>query len=112
MLAPKRFETRRRGLGSNSEPPARTLGIWFAVMIGAGLAFGLIGDRRPFGEGLFAHPLMMLFTAATAGILVLRVIIARPVPEIIPERMLLFGCFAALAAFLVGNIVAARLPAF
>jgi len=112
MSAPKRFESSRRGSQSSPNPSPRALGIWFAAMIGAGLAFGLIGDRRPLGEGLFAHPLMMLFAAGAAGILVLRAIIARPVPEIIPERMLLFGCFAALAAFLAGNIVAARLPVF
>jgi hypothetical protein len=30
------------------------------------------------------------------------------VPEIVPERALLFGCFAGLAGFLIGNWIAAH----
>jgi hypothetical protein len=41
------------------------------------------------------------FLLVGAGLIVLRAI--RPVPQIIPERALLIGCFAGLAMFLVGN---------
>ena len=77
----------------------------------AGLAFGLIGERRPFGDGIFAHPLVALFILVGAALLVLRVVLARPVPEVIAERALVVGCFIALAAFLTGNFVSTHLLA-
>ena len=92
---------------SAAAPRARNL--WYGLMVAAGLAFGLIGERRPFGTGFFAHPLVAFFIFVGAGLIVLRVVVARPVPELIPERALLLGCFAGLAAFLVGNFVAAYL---
>jgi hypothetical protein len=76
---------------------------WFGVMIAAGFAFGLIGDRRPFGEGMIAHPLVVFAAAAGVGLLILRVALQRPVPEVIPERALMLGFVLGLAAFLVGN---------
>jgi hypothetical protein len=36
---------------------------------------------------------------------VLRAALARPVPQIIPERALLIGCCVGAAAFLTGNAV-------
>jgi hypothetical protein len=84
---------------------------WFAAMALAGLAFGLIGERRPFGNGIFAHPLVALFILVGAALLVLRVVLARPVPEVIAERALVIGCFVALAAFLAGNFASAHLLA-
>lgn len=86
----------------------RVLALWFGCMALTGIAFGLLGDRRPFGQDVFAHPLMMLFVAATLAVLALRMLIARPVSELIPDRMLLLGCFTALVAFLVGNFLSAR----
>ncbi len=71
-----------------------------------GLGFGLIGKHRPLGEDLFAHPLVLYFVLAGAALLVLRAALGRPVPEVIPERMLLLGCIAGVAAFLVGNALA------
>jgi len=35
----------------------------------------------------------------------------RPVPELIPERMLLVGCIAGAATFLAGNFVDTHLLA-
>jgi hypothetical protein len=83
--------------------------IWYAAMALAGLAFGLIGERRPFGDGIFAHPLVALFILVGVALLVLRVALARPVPEVIAERALMVGCFIALAAFLAGNFASAHL---
>jgi hypothetical protein len=80
-------------------------------MIMGGLAFGLLGERRPLGQDVFAHPASLFFITAMAGLLVMRAVLARPVPEIIPERPLLLGCFAGLAAFLVGNWIAAHVIA-
>ena len=49
---------------------------------------------------------------AAAGQLVVRIVFARPVPQLIPERTLLTGCVLGAAAFLVGNwVVAHLLPA-
>ena len=76
----------------------------------AGFAFGLFGDRRPFGTGLLAHPLVIYFIVVGIALLILRVALARPVPEVIPERALLFGCFAGIATFLAGNFAAAHVP--
>ena len=81
---------------------------WFGAMVIGGLAFGLIGEHRPLGGDLFAHPLILFFMTAVIGLLVTRAALARPVPEVIPERPLLLGCFAGLAAFLVGNWIAAH----
>lgn len=108
---PRRFAHTRCNPASGQKqaiaPPV--LAAWFGAAAILGLAFGLIGDRRPFGDGVFAHPLLMLFIAAAAAMLILRVLIARPVPDVISERMLLFGCFVALAAFLLGNLASALL---
>jgi hypothetical protein len=35
----------------------------------------------------------------------------RPVQEIIPDRLLVFGCIIGLAAFLIGNWLAVHLRA-
>jgi hypothetical protein len=80
---------------------------WYGAMLIGGLAFGLLGERRPLGNDILAHPVVLFFMATVIGLLVLRGVLARPVPEIIPERTLLFGCFAGLAAFLAGNWIAA-----
>jgi len=81
---------------------------WYGAMLTGGLAFGLLGQRRPFGDDVFAHPLILFFMVAIAGLLVTRAVLARPVPDVVPERALLFGCFAGLAAFLAGNWIASH----
>jgi hypothetical protein len=75
----------------------------------AGLGFGLLADRRPFGEGILVHPLTMFFILVGLGLIVLRVLLARPVPEVISDRALIVGCAVGLAAFLAGNFVAAQI---
>lgn len=85
------------------------LRIWYGAAGLGGLAFGLIGERRPFGGDLLAHPLFVYVIALGIGLLVLRIVSRRPVPEIIPERALIFGCFIGLALFLAGNFIAAHL---
>jgi len=78
-------------------------GWWYGLMVLGGFAFGLIGERRPFGQDMLAHPLIVYFALAAVGLLVLRAVLARPVPEVIPERTLLAGCLLGVAAFLAGN---------
>jgi hypothetical protein len=91
--------------------PARVHAWWFGLMAAGGLAFGLIGERRPFGSDVLAHPMVVFFTIAAAGLLVLRIALRRPVPELIPERTLLLGCLVGAAAFLAGSGVAVHLLA-
>jgi drug/metabolite transporter (DMT)-like permease len=92
-----------------TSPPSELVrNVWYAAMALGGIAFGLIGERRPFGDGIFAHPLVALFILVGIALLVLRIVLARPVPEVIPERALLVGCVVALAAFLLGNFVSAH----
>jgi hypothetical protein len=74
-----------------------------------GLGFGLLGERRPFGNDMLAHPLVVYFATIAVGLLVLRVALARPVPEVISERELLAGLLSGAAAFLVGNFVIAHM---
>jgi hypothetical protein len=76
-----------------------------------GLAFGSLGDRRPFGPDVLAHPLVVFFALAAVALLVLRVALARPVPQVIAERDLLIGCAAGAAAFLAANWVAVTVVA-
>ena len=90
-------------------PSVRVRNVWYAAMALAGVAFGLIGERRPFGDGVFAHPLVALFILVGFALLVLRMALARPVPEVIAERALMIGCLIALAGFLAGNFVSAHL---
>ena len=78
---------------------------WYGLMVAGGLGFGLIGERRPFGRDMLAHPLVVYFAVAAAGLLVLRTVLARPVPEVIPERILVSGCLLGAAAFLAGNFI-------
>lgn len=82
---------------------------WLAAMAAGGVAFGLLGDRRPFGEGLLFHPLTILFVIATAMLLALRFASRRPVPEIIPDRALAMGCVLGLGCYLLGNFAASHL---
>ena len=89
--------------------PARVQVWWFRLMAAGGLAFGLLGDRRPFGSDVLTHPMVVFFTAAVAGLLALRVALKRPVPELIPERTLLLGCLLGAATFLAGNGIAVHL---
>jgi hypothetical protein len=58
---------------------------WFAVMVIGGFAFGLIGERRPLGGDLFAHPLILFFMTAVAGLLATRAALAKPVPKSSPN---------------------------
>jgi hypothetical protein len=79
---------------------------------GAGRArLGLLGERRPFGADVLAHPLVVFFAVVAVALLGLRVAYARPVPELIPERALVVGCLIGAAAFLAGNWAAAQLAA-
>jgi hypothetical protein len=82
---------------------------WYVVIAIVGLSFGLLGERRPFGEDVLAHPLIIYGLAVAGGLLVLRFVSGRPVPEIIPEHALGRGGALGLAMFLVGNFVAAHL---
>jgi type IV secretory pathway TrbL component len=88
-------------------PSRRALTWWFGLMALGGLAFGLNAERRPFGDDILAHPLMIFFLFVGVGLLALRVLLRRPVPELLPERTLVAGCFVGVAAFLAGNWAAA-----
>ena len=91
--------------------PARARVWWFALMALGGVCFGLLGDLRPFGADVLAHPLVVFFAVVAVALLVLRVAYARPVPELIPERALVVGCLIGAAGFLVGNWAVAHLVA-
>jgi hypothetical protein len=71
----------------------------------------LIGDRRPLGTDVLAHPFVVFFAVVAIGLIVLRIVRARPVPELISERALVVGCLVGGAAFLIGNWVATHVVA-
>jgi hypothetical protein len=83
---------------------------WYGLMAAGGLVFGLLGDKRPLGASVLAHPFVLFFAVVAAALLILRVVSGRPVPELIPERALIIGCFVGGAAFLAGNWIATHLP--
>jgi len=82
---------------------------WYGLVMAGGLGFGLIGVRRPFGNDMLAHPLVVYFAVVALGLLILRIVVARPVPEVIPERVLVAGCLSGVAAFLVGNFISSHM---
>jgi hypothetical protein len=84
---------------------------WYGLMAAGGLGFGLVGDRRPLGTDVLAHPFVLFFIVVTISLIVLRIARARPVPELVPERALLIGCLVGGAAFLIGNWVATHVVA-
>ena len=79
--------------------------VWYALMAVGGLGFGLFGDRRPFGDGILFHPLVVFFALVGVALLALRIVLARPVPDVISDRALMFGCAIGAAAFLTGNFL-------
>jgi len=91
--------------------PGRILVWWFAAMSAAGVLFGVFAEKRPFGDDVLAHPLVVLFIVVGIGLLALRFAMRRPVQEIIPDRLLVFGCIVGLAAFLIGSWLAVHLRA-
>ena len=78
---------------------------WYGLMAAGGFAFGIFANKWPLGEGILVHPLVLFFALVAAALLVLRIVRARPVPELISDRALVYGCSAGLAAFLVGNYI-------
>ena len=90
---------------------ARLRIVWYGLVMAGGLGFGLIGERRPFGNDMLAHPLVVYFAIIAVGLLLLRIMLARPVPDVIPERMLVAGCLSGAAAFLLGNFVSSHMMA-
>jgi hypothetical protein len=91
----------------NSVP--RILSWWYGLMAAGGLAFGLLGERRPLGSDVLAHPLVLFFVTVGFALLLVRGVCARPVPEIISERALLLGCLLGVTAFLLGNWLASHI---
>jgi predicted cobalt transporter CbtA len=87
----------------------RALIWWYAPMALGGLGFGLFADRRPFGEGLLVHPLVMFFALVGLGLIALRVVLSRPVPSLISDRELVAGCVIGIVAFLCGNFLTAHI---
>jgi hypothetical protein len=85
---------------------------WYGLVALAGFGFGLFADRRPFGDDILAHPLVVFFVLVGLALLVLRAVLARPVPEVIPDRALMLGCVLGLAMFLAGNFAAAHMLLF
>ena len=73
-----------------------------------GFGFGLIGERRPLGEGVLLHPLILFFVLSGIALLVRRVVLKRPVPEAIHDRALMRGCALGLAMFLAGSYTASH----
>ena len=79
---------------------------WYGLMAGGGFAFGLFVNKRPFGEGILLHPLVLFFAVVATALLGLRIVSARPVPELISDRALMYGCSIGLGMFLIGNFFA------
>jgi hypothetical protein len=86
--------------------PMRRLVWWYGLMGLAGFAFGLYAPRRPFGDDVLAHPLVVFAAAIGVALLALRMVTRRPVPDILPDRVLLVGIAAGVTAFLAGNFAA------
>jgi predicted cobalt transporter CbtA len=98
--------------GSRNAPAADTRRIlvwWYGLVAVAGFGFGLLGERRPFGTDMLAHPLVVFYAGVAVSLIIIRVALGRPVPEVIPERALVAGCIIGAAAYLAANFLVARL---
>jgi hypothetical protein len=89
--------------------PSRIVTAWFGLIGFGGFIFGLVAERRPFGDDFFAHPFVVFFVVVGVGLMLLRVIAARPVPELVPDRALVLGCLAGAGSFLAGNWIGTHL---
>ena len=76
---------------------------WFGLMSVGGLGFGLFADEQPFGSGVLAHPLVILFALAAAALLTLRFLHARPLTEMISTPVIALGCIIGVVCFFVGH---------
>ncbi len=76
---------------------------WFGLVAAGGMGFGLYADERPFGNGVLAHPLVVFFACAVAGLLTLRFLHARPVLQLISARCLAAAAVIGIACFFIGN---------
>jgi hypothetical protein len=98
--------------GSRNAPAPVTRRIliwWYGLVAVAGFGFGLLGERRPFGTDMLAHPLVVFYAGVAVSLIVIRVALRRPVPEVIPERALMAGCIIGAAAYLAANFCVTRL---
>jgi hypothetical protein len=87
----------------------RLSGYWYGAVCTAGLGFGMMGERRPFGQDILAHPFIVYAFVMAAALLAVRIVLRRPVPELISERVLALGGAAGIALFLAGNFIVAHL---
>jgi hypothetical protein len=76
---------------------------WFGVMSVGGLAFGLFADRPLFGKGILAHPLVMLFAMAGAGLLILKFLHGEPMRKLISPVSVIAGCIIAVVCYFIGR---------
>jgi hypothetical protein len=88
---------------------SRIVTTWLGLMVLGGFVFGLVAERRPFGDDVFAHPFAVFFIVVGVGLIALRVMAARPVPALVPERALTLGCLAGAASFLAGDWIGTHL---
>ncbi|TAK47161.1 MAG: hypothetical protein EPO23_11970 [Xanthobacteraceae bacterium] len=89
--------------------PPRALVWWYGLMAAGGVCFGLVSPRRPFGDDVLLHPLVVFAGLVAAALIGVRIVQARPVPEVIPERALVIGIAIGVVAFLAGNFAVVHL---
>ena len=78
-------------------------------MAGGGFAFGLFANKRPLGNGILVHPLVLFFVLVAVALLVLRDRRSRArCPRSFPTARWCYGCCAGLVLFLIGNFFAAH----
>ena len=68
-----------------------------------GVGFGFYADRRPFGNGIIAYPLVVFLAFTAAGLMTLSFLHQRPLTKIISWRSLVLGGAIAIGCFLLGR---------
>ena len=76
---------------------------WFGALAVGGLGSGAYADQRPFGNGLLAHPLVVLFAFVAAGLLTLRFLHDKPLLQLISAQRLAVGAVIGIACFFIGK---------
>lgn len=82
--------------------------LWPYLCAIIGFGFGLIGDARPFGRDILAHPAIVMGVVIGLILIAARLLLKRPIPEVMSDMVMKFGFAVAIFTYLAGTFLASR----